>query len=167
MRSAPVLVALLVSLPLAAHAAGGLTLAPPAFLAGPEIEHSALGATYAYRGRAPHAASALQITVVDVPDELAVGGRTSERCLKMFLDELARGRNGFFSAPIPELLVAGGLSFAQVRWLDTAASGATGVMACAVDGGRYVAVSYQDSLKGAVESFPKIRAALTGLAVPR
>ncbi|MBI4693966.1 MAG: hypothetical protein HY749_08085 [Gammaproteobacteria bacterium] len=167
MRRAPVLIALLASLPSAARAAGELALAPPAFLVGPHVAHSALGATYAYRGRAPHAASALQITVVEVPDELAAGGRTSERCLKMFVDELARGRNAFFSAPIPEPLVAAGLSFAQVRWLDTAASGATGVMGCAVDGERYVAVSYQDSLKSAVESFPKIRAALAKLAVPR
>lgn len=151
-----------------AAADGNGPLALPAFLEGPHIAHSALGTTYAYRGRAPHASSALQITVVDVPPELAgPDGRTSAHCLKLFLDELARGRAGFSSSPATEPVVAAGLTFAQVRWLDTAANGSTGVLSCAVDGSRFVALSYQDSLQGAVDSFPQIRAALAGFAVPR
>jgi hypothetical protein len=164
MRSA-VGLALLCSLFRAGEAAELVAFAAPPFLSGPVVSRSAFGATYAYAGRAPHASSELQITVVAVPPSLtAPASELPDHCLAAFRAELAAREHALHLDGALRRTPAGPVALLEQRWLARrGAVPTTGVVACGVHRGYFVAANYADELHSAVQSFPRLRAALAGL----
>lgn len=139
----------------------------PAFLAEPVVANSFSGTTYAYRSREPGKPIALQITIVDLPNDPNLKSAFSaDHCINLFLAEVARDKQNFFAVPSTTNLNVGALNLQQVRWTrkDTA-TGMTGVTSCAVDGDRYVSINFQDGLKSARDTFPVIRDSLVDLGI--
>ena len=139
----------------------------PEFLEGPVVAKSMLAITYAYRARDIVDPTALQITVVTLPEAaLSAGEFSTEHCIQLFLTEVARDQSGFFAVPVEIALEAGNLRLHQVRWTrkDTTA-GMTGVTSCGLDNDRYVSINFQDSLKRATNTFPAIRNSLKSLGI--
>jgi len=159
--------ALLLSVMRAGLAAEPVGFEAPAFLSGPTVSRSAFGITYAWTGRAPHAASELQLTVVAVPTEIA--GTPAElpaQCLGAFLAEL---RNHDAALRIDETtrhVATSQFPMLERRWLSRrGARPVTGVTSCGVHRGYFVSANYLDDLHGAVQSFPAVRAALQRLTL--
>ncbi len=142
-----------------------LMFALPAFLSSPSVSNSSLGTTYTYLGKAPHAHALLQLTVLDVPGDLALGQSfTVDRCITLLLDEIERQEHGFFAAPSKRRLTVGDLSLTQMRWTHKKDEREmTGIAACGTLGDRYLSVLFRDTLRDAVDSFPEIRNALSTL----
>lgn len=140
--------------------------APP-FLAGPSVSRSAFGVTYVYTGRAPFAASELQLTVVEVPKELGNdAARLPVHCLGAFLDALRTRDPGLMLGADRRESTLGALSLVERRWLSQrGARMMTGVTACAVHRGHFVSANFADDLRTAVHSFPVLRAALERLVL--
>ncbi len=139
----------------------------PSFLAGPSVSRSAFGVTYVYTGRAPFAASELQLTVVEVPKELGHdAARLPAHCLGAFLDALRARDPGLMLGADQRESTLGALSLVERRWLSQrGARMMTGVTACAVHRGRFVSANFADDLRTAVQSFPLLRAALERLVL--
>lgn len=139
----------------------------PAFLAGPTVSRSAFGATYVYRGQAPFEASELQLTVVAVPK--ALDGAPHElpaHCLTAFLAELRAQDPGMMVGSITASAAAGPVTLLEQRWLSQRGPRMlTGVTACGLHRGYFVSANFADDLRTAVQSFPRLRAALKGLEV--
>lgn len=136
--------------------------APP-FLNGPSVSRSAFGVTYVYTGRAPFAASELQLTVVEVPRELAHddAARLPAHCLGAFLDALRARDPGLMLGSEQRVSTLGTLSLLERRWLSQrGARMITGVTVCAVHRGHFVSANFADDLRTAVQSLPALRAAL-------
>ena len=139
----------------------------PHFLAGPVVANSFTGTTYAYRSREPDKPIALQITIVELPNDPALRAEFSaDHCINLFLAEVARDKENFFALPSGNELNVGPLNLQQVRWTrkDTK-DGMTGVTSCAVDGNRYVSINFQDGLRSARDTFPVIRESLVELGI--
>jgi hypothetical protein len=139
----------------------------PVFLEGPVVANSFSGTTYAYRSREPGQTTALQITVVKLPNDPSLRDSFSaDHCINLFLAEVARDKENFFALPSGSQLNVGPLHLQQVRWTrkDTQA-GMTGVTSCAVDGNRYVSINFQDGVKNARDTFPAIRDSLVHLGI--
>ncbi|MGE3773414.1 MAG: hypothetical protein AB7I32_10845 [Gammaproteobacteria bacterium] len=140
--------------------------APP-FLAGPSVSRSAFGVTYVYTGRAPFAASELQLTVVEVPKELGNdAARLPAHCLGAFLDALRTREPGLMLGSDLRESTLGALSLVERRWLSQrGARTMTGVTACALHRGHFVSANFADDLRTAVQSLPALRAALGRLVL--
>ena len=139
----------------------------PNFLSGPVVANSFTGTTYAYRSREPGKPTALQITIVELPNDPGLRAAFSaDHCINLFLAEVARDKENFFALPSGRELNVGSLNLQQVRWTrkDTKL-GMTGVTSCAVDGNRYVSINFQDGLLDARDTFPAIRASLVDLGI--
>ncbi len=151
--------ALLVGLPGTVLAEEFIRFAPPIFLAGPSISRSALGATYAYRGRGSWADTELQITVTALPDssaETLIAKPTD--CMGMFLDALRVRSPELFFMPSDEALQTGPLELPQVRWTRRASTGlATGVTACGIYRSRLVAINFATATTNALATLPAVR----------
>lgn len=137
----------------------------PAFLAGPNISRSAFGVTYVYTGRAPHAASELQLTVVAIPDGLDAGtGGLPAHCLGAFMAELQTRDPGLMIGSDTRSTMFAGLHLLERRWLSQRGERMmTGVTACGLHRGYFVSANFADDLQSAVQSFPALRAALEHL----
>ena len=138
----------------------------PEFLAGPVVAHSMLGATYAYHTKDTAAHAELQISIVTLPAQMRRGEASAEHCISLFMTEVAKSHQAFFAIQTDKRLEAGPLQLTQARWTakdDTRA--VTGVTSCAVDKGRYISISFQDSIETAPDSFPQIRARIKNLKV--
>ncbi len=140
--------------------------APP-FLAGPSVSRSAFGITYVYRGRAPFAQSELQITVVEVPKELAGDAtRLPADCVGAFLNELRARDPGLMVGSEESASTVGALALVERRWLSQRGERMmTGVTACGLHRGYFVSANFADDLRSAVQSFPAVRAALERLTL--
>ncbi|MBU6163356.1 MAG: hypothetical protein KGO50_19770 [Myxococcales bacterium] len=138
---------------------------PPASLSGPTIARAALGATYLYRGRDRFAGSELWITVAREPAELQQDGVPSASlCLKLFEDELKRQFPDLFALPSALRLRVGPYDFTQLRWSRRDERHVfTGVLACAVLRGHFVAINFGARSDLALKIFPDIRQKLTRL----
>ncbi len=139
----------------------------PSFLVGPSVSRSAFGVTYVYTGRAPFAASELQLTVVEVPAELGKdAAQLPARCLGAFLDELRARDPGLMLGSDRRESTAGALTLVERRWLSQRGPRMmTGVTACGLHRGRFVSANFADDLQSAVRSFPALRAALARLVL--
>ena len=137
----------------------------PTFLSGPTVSRAALGATYLYRGRDLYAGTELRITVAREPPELQQGAAPSASlCLKVFEDELRRQFPDLFALPSALRLRVGPHDFSQMRWSRRDERHVfTGVLACAVLRGHFVAINYGARSDLALKLFPAIRQKLTGL----
>lgn len=149
------------------EAAELVDFAPPPFLAGPLVSRSAFGATYAYTGRSPHAASELQITVVAVPPSLeAPPSELPGHCMAAFLSELAAREESLHVDGTLGRSRAGPVELLERRWLARRGDRpVTGVTACGLHRGYFVSANFVDELHGAVQSFPALRAALLQLVL--
>ena len=139
----------------------------PKFLEGPVVANSFTGTTYAYRSREPSRPTALQITIVELPNDPSLReAYSADHCINLFLAEVARNKQNFFALPTGNDLNVGELNLQQVRWTrkDTNV-GMTGVTSCALDGNRYVSITFQDGLKSARDSFPAIRDSLVDMGI--
>ena len=139
----------------------------PKFLEGPVVANSFTGTTYAYRSREPGRPTALQITIVELPNDPSLSAAYSaDHCINLFLAEVARNKQNFFALPTGNELNVGELALQQVRWTrkDTNV-GMTGVTSCTLDGNRYVSINFQDGLKSARDTFPAIRDSLVHLGI--
>ena len=139
----------------------------PKFLSGPVVANSFTGTTYAYRAREPGKPTALQITIVELPNDPSLRNAFSaDHCINLFLAEVARDKENFFALPSGNELNVGPLNLQQVRWTrkDTKV-GMTGVTSCAVHGNRYVSINFQDGLRNAPDTFPAIRESLVDLGI--
>ncbi|MSQ68695.1 MAG: hypothetical protein EXR83_10970 [Gammaproteobacteria bacterium] len=159
------LVALLAGLPGIILAGEFIRFEPPIFLLGPTISRSALGATYAYRGRGEWLDSELQITVVAPSGPGAPPLATAPpACVEMFLDELRTRAPELFVMPSAERLRVGVLDLPQVRWTRRANTGLTiGVTACGSYRHRLVAVNFATSTAHALTALPAMREQLRQL----
>lgn len=159
--------ALLLSLLRAGHAAELMAFEAPAFLSGPSVSRSAFGVTYAYTGRAPHAASELQLTVVAVPAQIeGAPAELPAQCLAAFLEELGTRDAALRLDSTTRQVKTGQFSMLERRWLSRrGARPITGVTACGMHRGHFVSANYADDLHGAVQSFPVLRAALQRLVL--
>lgn len=166
MRSA-VRIVLLCCLLRVGEAAELLEFQAPPFLTGPAISRSAFGATYAYAGLEPHAASELQLTVVAIPPSLdAPPAELPAHCLAAFLAELAAREHSLHVDESLRRTRAGPVELQERRWLARRGGHpVTGVIACGVHQGYFVSANYADELHGAVQSFPAVRAALGALGL--
>ena len=139
----------------------------PAFLAGPTVSRSAFGATYVYRGQAPFEASELQLTVVAVPKVLdGAPHELPSHCLAAFLGELRAQDPGMMLGSTTTSAIAGPVTLVERRWLSQRGTRMlTGVTACGLHRGYFVSANFADDLRSAVQSFPRLRAALEALKV--
>lgn len=139
----------------------------PNFLSGPVVANSFTGTTYAYRSREPNKPTALQITIVELPNDPAMQAEFSAgHCINLFLAEVARDKENFFALPAGNELNVGALNLQQVRWTrKDSKDGMTGVTSCALDGNRYVSINFQDGLRNARDTFPAIRESLVDLGI--
>jgi hypothetical protein len=139
---------------------------PPPFLTGPVVARSLLGVTYAYHAADPAARTGLQISIVALPADIRRSGVSAERCIALFMTEVAKGYRKFFALPTGARLEAGPFKLSQARW--TAKDGKdriTGITGCTVDRDRYISINFQDAIGAAPASFPAIRARLKGLKI--
>jgi hypothetical protein len=137
-------------------------LARPDFLRGPAVSRAASAVTYSYLGTPQWRAARLQLTLAEVP--ASVPGADASDCASAFLKTLESQHPGFMALRDAVPLQAAGLSFDAWRW--TARHGAetlTGVVACRRDGTRFFAITFQDSLHSAPETFTTIRSRLDRL----
>ena len=142
-----------------------LTLTPPDFLIGPSIARTADGTTYSYRARDLKVKVNLQITIVNIPESLTTP--TAKTCAAAFLHELKK-RGELFVADNVRALTVGALSLDSWRWSQTTTptGGLTGVIGCVPYQQKFIAVTFEDSLTNASETFPLIRASLSALQLP-
>ncbi|MGR9093001.1 MAG: hypothetical protein ACU85U_20710, partial [Gammaproteobacteria bacterium] len=139
----------------------------PKFLSGPVVANSFTGTTYAYRAREPGKPTALQITIVELPNDPSLRNAFSAgHCINLFLAEVARDKENFFALPSGNELNVGPLNLQQVRWTrkDTKV-GMTGVTSCGLDDDRYVSINFEDTLGRATNTFPAIRKSLKSLGL--
>ncbi|MGR8950060.1 MAG: hypothetical protein ACU84Q_18610 [Gammaproteobacteria bacterium] len=151
------------------HTTGAVSVdySAPKFLEGPVVANSFTGTTYAYRSREPSKPTALQITIVELPDDPNLrDAYSADHCINLFLAEVARNKQNFFALPTSNELNVGEMNLQQVRWTrkDTNV-GMTGVTSCVRDGNRYVSINFQDGLKNARDTFPAIRDSLVDLGI--
>ena len=158
---------LLLSLSRAGPAAEPVGFEAPAFLSGPTVSRSAFGVTYAWTGRSPHAASELQLTVVAVPTGIeGAPSALPAQCIDAFLAELRSRDAALRIDDATREIATSQFAMLERRWLSRrGTSPVTGVTACGVHRGYFVSANYADELKGAVASFPALRAALQRLVV--
>lgn len=161
------LIALLIGVAPLAAARELIAFTAPGFLAGPTVSRSAFGATFVYRGQPPFEASELQLTVVAVPK--ALDGSPHElpaHCLTAFLSELRAQDPGMMVGSIIANAAAGPVTLLEQRWLSQRGPRMlTGVTACGLHRGYFVSANFADDLRSAVQSFPRLRAALEALEV--
>lgn len=146
----------------ACWSADPLTFTPPNFLLGPSVARTADGTTYSYRARDLKLKVNLQITVVNIPESLTTP--TAKTCAAAFLHELKK-RGELFVADNVRTLMVGALVLDSWRWSQTTTpiGGLTGVVGCVPYQQKFIAVTFEDSLTSASETFPLIRASLSAL----
>jgi hypothetical protein len=137
---------------------------PPPFLEGPVISRAAIGNTYSFEGIGTHPQSELQLTRVEIPAALASGDITP--CAEAFLIEIKRRAPDIFWQKATVPLLAGEHALDSWRWNgEVAGRLKTGVVSCGIIGARFVAITFEDAIRHAPESFPIIRKSLKALAI--
>jgi hypothetical protein len=133
-------------------------VAPP-FLASPTLARSATGNTYLFRGTPEFPEVELRLTMVKIPPELEQDDATP--CVEAFIAELRKESPNLFTAHSPQQLQVGSLAMENMRWTSSNQTKLqTGIIACGIHQGHYVAVVFRDRVPQAPRTFPAIRTAL-------
>jgi len=137
----------------------------PIFLVGPEISNSLMGSTYAYTARNSNKDIRLLITVMNVTE---IRERFSElsnvQCINLFLEELKKVHEQFFSVNMTRPLSVGSAEFLRFRWTgEKSDKTMIGVLSCGRLKDNYYVIHFTDALKSATHSFPAIRTSLKTL----
>lgn len=138
----------------------------PIFLTSPEISNSLMGSTYAYSARNVNKDIRLLITVMNVTE---VHERFSElsnvQCINLFLEELRRIHERFFSTSMTRPLMVGTKEFLRFGWTgEKSTKTMTGVLSCGQFKDNYYVIHFSDALNSATHSFPAIRTSLKTLS---
>ena len=138
---------------------------PPAFLTGPTVSRSATGNTYYFSGTEKHPLARLQITQVEIPDSL-VEDDTS-LCATAFIFEIRKQAPDIFWQKNSTHLEAGEHALDLWRWNGSISSNLmTGIVSCGIIGERFLAITFQDAIRQAPDSFPVLRELLKKLDIP-
>lgn len=149
----------------AAATSAPFALEPPAFLRGPQVATSLMGATYTYLPLRFDADTRLMITTMPSAEiRRRFGTLTELQCIQLFLGELRATHERFFVVAMNEPLTLGPITVPRFRWNGVhAGRPMTGVLSCGELADRYYVVHFVDALANAVQTFPAIRTSLKTL----
>lgn len=135
---------------------------PPDFLEGPVISRAATGNTYSFHGTGAHPFAALQLTRVELPPGFSQ--QDVEFCAQAFLTEIEKRSREFFWQRSKHPLETRSHRLQSWRWSGILERGpSTGVVSCGEVEGGFIAITFEDQLRLAPDSFPAIRSRLDTL----
>lgn len=134
----------------------------PEFLREPTVSRTITGITYSYLGSTVRRAARLQITLVEVP--AATPDADAATCAAAFLGTIRQQHEGFLALRDTAPLHVGARVFDTWRWSGRHGQEfLTGVVACRREGDRFLAITFQDALDTAPDTFVSIKSRIQSM----